>query len=79
MPREPFGHGTAAKYKKGCRCPKCSMAYAVLQKESKRRREARMRSGYKGFKHGLNGYLNWGCRCNVCVAGNKLYCQRLRD
>lgn len=25
------------------------------------------------FKHGHNGYANYGCRCEVCRAGNSAY------
>lgn len=29
--------------------------------------------GKKSFKHGRSGYSNYGCKCEVCVAGERAY------
>ena len=78
MSIKPFGHGTPANYKRGCRCAECSAAYAVIQRAYKRKRVKRMASGHHKFKHGLGGYLNWGCRCRVSRAANARHGQRRR-
>lgn len=59
---------SAAAYARGCRCDGCKGANREVQREVKARRIARFRdpSGKTKIKHGVSGYSNWDCRCEVC-------------
>lgn len=53
-------HGTRARYlsrKEPCRCEACTKANREHQKSLK---------GQEPPHHGYSGYINYGCRCQVC-------------
>jgi hypothetical protein len=62
-------HGTPSAYKRGCRCGDCRAAKTAQNARQKQARMLRLAAGDAAdFKHGVSGYTNWGCRCEVCVA-----------
>ncbi len=70
--RMPAQHGTASKYKNGCRCAPCTAANTEGH--------ARWRDAVAGLPavvvpHGAGGYRNYGCRCAVCTAANSERCR----
>lgn len=53
-------HGTAYRYKRGCRCEECKAATRELKRKMKLRGPP---------QHGTeSGYKNYGCRCEECKA-----------
>ncbi|QFG04826.1 hypothetical protein SEA_DOUG_48 [Mycobacterium phage Doug] len=47
------------------------MCKAVNREKARKRRERnreKLQGSYTGFTHGIGGYDNWGCRCEVCKA-----------
>lgn len=62
-----YSHGVAG-YKRGCRCDKCATAHGEAYR---RFRRDRLDAGLTPDdpRHGtVTGYLNWGCRCELCRA-----------
>lgn len=67
-------HGRLGRYERGCRCPKCTAANdgARIRREqdptertpSRRWRKQRVDPAW--IPHGLVGYNNYNCRCQVC-------------
>lgn len=57
---------SAAAYSHGCRCDGCKLANREAQRATKQRRVERYRNGRRDIKHGVSGYSNWDCRCEVC-------------
>lgn len=63
-------HGTRARYKDctdgpdGGKCAKCRAANTEAQRKGKANRRT-----YRplDIPHGVGGYRNYGCRCNVCT------------
>ena len=85
-------HGTTYRYNElGCRCAKCREAAATYWREWSlltRRRRAEIRNAYTragtsyyagGVTHGIAGYRNHQCRCDVCRAANAESCRRYRE
>jgi hypothetical protein len=81
-----FAHGLAGYTSWGCRCEVCKTAKAEYQaghrsggkqaeymKEYRRNRKASLSKGEVQFKHGLGGYTNYGCRCDVCAESYKAW------
>lgn len=73
---DPGGHGYVS-YTHGCRCEICRVAKAEYQRElrEKRHRVRRLverpsraagRNYVDGITHGIGGYQNHSCRCEVC-------------
>jgi hypothetical protein len=75
-----FEHGYVGYTDWGCRCDVCKAAKAGYQagrgarpgqaeymKQYRRNRKASLTKGEAQFKHGLGGYTNYGCRCEVCA------------
>jgi hypothetical protein len=71
--------GTAAEYRRGCRCPACRKAIAEHQKAArhKRRAERRETGGrliHPRARHGtLGGYDHYGCRCGECSEAERAW------
>ncbi|XUZ24719.1 hypothetical protein ACQVDT_07025 [Streptomyces sp. RMIT01] len=64
-PGPQAGCGSPAQYKvRGCRCQVCVAANTARLAEARRDRAARRDTAT--FKHGVNGYSNWKCRCPTC-------------
>ena len=62
--RPALGHCDRRKYRAGGRCAECRAANASYQRVLKVSLKARL--GDAEISHGLGGYTNWGCRCEVC-------------
>ncbi len=69
-------HGTSGGYTNHhCRCPECSAANAIMQRETTARRKARP---IPSQVHGTaNGYAAYGCRCESCRIANTEYARLL--
>lgn len=59
--------GTVSKYQSGCACDACREANRLVQHE-------RRHSGAEPPSHGVSGYSNYGCRCEVCTRANTERC-----
>lgn len=65
-------HGkTIWRYKRGCRCDLCRLAYLEYQYSIKLRKNARR-------PHGTRARYLKGCKCNLCQAANTKYSKELR-
>jgi hypothetical protein len=62
-PRKP----NAGAYARGCRCAECTEAHRLRMRQVRAALRARPRDE---VPHGLYGYTNWGCRCDVCGAAH---------
>jgi hypothetical protein len=62
-------HGTYTSYSRGCRCDKCKKA----NNEYHKIRIDKLRSTKIDFKHGYGGYVNYKCRCELCITEYKQY------
>ncbi len=79
-------HGTYSAYarRNGCRCAACRAAKAAYVRESRKRAGmARVKAdlagkthGVRGIAHGLSGYQNHACRCEVCCTVKSEYDRR---
>lgn len=68
---------SAAAYARGCRCDGCKAANREVQRQIKERRINKFREGKrKPRRHGVSGYSNWNCRCDVC---RKAWSKYLRE
>lgn len=57
-------HGRYTRYTKcGCRCGPCTAAQREFMRKWRRRNDKRPELE---VPHGVNGYENYGCRCDVC-------------
>ena len=56
-----------------CRCTDCRKANAEAARRNSRRRAARARAGQVETPHGLQGYNNYRCRCDVCTSAARTY------
>ena len=64
-----LGCGTAAAYRRGCRCLPCRVA--ARESHQVRRRRAQSRPIPESAVHGRVPTYNWyACRCDPCVAAN---------
>ena len=70
---------SAASYTRGCRCEGCRLANKEAQRETKKRRIERFRSGRTKIKHGVSGYSNWDCRCEKCRKAWSAYLRKRRQ
>lgn len=79
-------HVRGVNYGLGCRCDRCRTTHNVhnwayrernadLTREAARRGETRV---IDGLRHGISGYRNAHCRCEVCRAANKAACVAYR-
>jgi hypothetical protein len=73
VPRtEPPPHGTVDRYNSQkwgkCRCPECTIAMSAYVG---RRRAARKKAKREPPEHGVNGYENYGCRCETCTTAER--------
>ena len=72
-------HGTISSYNMGCRCDDCHRGRREYAREYKRRKAAGepfRKYTKRGIEHGLTGYRDHGCSCEVCVNANR---QQLED
>ena len=58
-------HGGSG-YSSGCRCEKCKAAHALRQKRYREKKKQQIAEGVATITHGLAGYTNYACRCQVC-------------
>lgn len=68
-------HGTLTRYRRGCRCAACLAAG--------RKRERGLRAEQKKKKdgpptHSYSGYVNYGCRCDVCREATREYLRQVK-
>jgi hypothetical protein len=68
-------HGTPSAYNKGCHCDECRKQHRKRQAVIRARLAARPRDE---VPHGMHGYRNWGCRCEVCTTANSEDCRERR-
>lgn len=59
--------GTRYGYIRGCRCADCTQANTEYHKKLTARLA---QTPFGQIPHGLNGYGNYGCRCQVCLDAN---------
>lgn len=76
-PPTPPTHGTAGRYRAGCRCVPCSKAKAAKDKRLRDERAARKASDLPPPTHGYSGYTNFGCRCQVCGDARRDYLRKV--
>jgi hypothetical protein len=58
-------HGRPDTYRNGCRCKKCRIANT---RDCKKRHLRRVMDETPSRVHGtVNGYDNYGCRCELCI------------
>ena len=76
-------HGTHGRYVAGpCRCQACTTANRVYCANRKKQRRAYLEANGlpSSVEHGINAYLSWSCRCDVCrtawAAYQKVYRQK---
>ena len=80
-------HIRGANYGRGCRCQRCRTSHnvnhwAYRERNAERQREAARRGEVRivaGIQHGISGYRNIHCRCEVCCAANKAACAAYRQ
>ena len=70
---------SAASYARGCRCEGCVVANREAQREIKDRRISRFRQGGVQINHGVSGYSNWDCRCELCRSSWSNYLRGRRN
>lgn len=59
-------HGTNISYRRGCRCALCRQANTEYVRRWRQKIGGSLPAD--SDKHGtVNGYSNWGCRCNPCT------------
>ena len=69
-------HGTTTSYHRGCHCTDCRDAWRRYSYAAKKRR-VRM-TPFHLIPHGVNGYANYLCRCDVCSSEWKAYTSERR-
>ena len=80
-------HIRGASYRQGCRCSSCvarcrfdrwqqRQRNLALTQDAAARGETRV---VDGTNHGIAGYRNKHCRCEVCRAANKAACAAYRQ
>jgi len=70
------GHGTAGRYKDGCRCGECRADAARRVREW--RQDIAGRVPPETVHGTLGGYTAWRCRCEPCKDAKRAYGQRWR-
>lgn len=65
---QPTSHGMEG-YAQGCQCEKCTRANRERHREVRRKLASKDPSE---IPHGLSGYCNYSCRCDVCRAAGKI-------
>lgn len=83
----PTDHIRGAQYGTGCRCARCRAnhnvhSWAYRERNADRTRAAAQRGEVRivdGIKHGISGYRNIHCRCEVCCAANRAACAAYRQ
>lgn len=79
-------HIRGLDFSSGCRCSRCRANnnvsnWAYRERNADRTRDAARRGEVRivdGIKHGISGYRNIHCRCEVCRAANKAACVAYR-
>lgn len=77
--KREFVHGYGGYTNHKCRCDICrnanreqrASARAFWRKERTQMRAAGFEHVVVGITHGISGYTNYSCRCNVCVSTNR--------
>lgn len=67
-------HGTISRYRRRvdpCRCEECRRANREYVASLKHR-------GGEPPSHGYSGYVNYGCRCQICTTANRVQCRAQR-
>lgn len=62
-------HGLASAYRAGCRCEPCTKANSDFLRDKRAERAQRPADE---VPHGLSGYKNWLCRCEICKAAGSV-------
>lgn len=68
-------HGTYARYRKGCRCEKCTKAAYNRMRDYYDRLAICLKENPNDKRHGVTGYIA-GCRCEKCVREHRWYANK---
>ena len=79
-PKKEFTHGYSGYTNHRCRCDVCREANRVQRADARafwrKERDQIRATGFEhvviGITHGISGYTNYSCRCDVCVATNRV-------